>query len=80
MYTLCVELFFSHINFTIVIRVIEARSLCFLLFFEYMYFWQQTVRAGPERLPQERIRFTDGTNEGAAGSSSGGSDELPGEP
>ena len=51
--------------FTIVIRVIEARSLCFLLFFEYMYFWRQTVRAVPERLPQERIRFTD---------------ELPGEP
>ena len=80
MYTLCVELIYSHKHFTIVIRVIEARSLCFLLFFECMYFWRQTVRAMPERLPQERIRFTDGANEGVAGSSSGSSDELPDEP
>ena len=35
--------------------------------------------AVPERYPQTRIRCTDGVREIAVGSSSGGSDELPGE-
>ena len=58
------------------------RRGCFVFccFLGARHFWQVTDEAVPERLPQERIRFTDGVSEGAAVSSSGGSDELTGEP
>ena len=67
MYTLCVELFFSHIDFTIVIRVEMARSLCFLLFFECMIFLANNWRgsagadsAGADQIHRRRERRSRG--------------------